>query len=114
MADRRHRDEHDDNDRNRKSEWLGSQDSAAYDPVTPVEQDGLSILGGSSIRDGAINGVSDPVRADSAGPRERPREGDDIAAGPRRNPPLVEHAGTGDGEVSESGGLTEEQIEGRE
>jgi hypothetical protein len=86
-----------------KSEWLGSTDSAAYDPPTEEEINGLRILGESSVRDGAIAGVSDPVRGGDAAPRQRP---DDSmrATGPRNNPPETEHADTGDGGISVSGG----------
>ena len=55
-----------------KSEWQERTAPAAGDPVSQDELDGLSLLGGSSVRGGAIPGVSDPVRDGSAGPRERP------------------------------------------
>jgi hypothetical protein len=86
-----------------KSAWLSSTDSAAYDPPTEDETNGLRPLGHASVRDGAIGGVSDPVRGGNAAPGQRP---DDAmqGGGPRRNPPLVEHAGTGDGGISQSGG----------
>ncbi|HEY2066288.1 MAG TPA: hypothetical protein VGG84_10055 [Gemmatimonadaceae bacterium] len=88
---------------NTKSEWIGSTDSAAYDPPTEEELNGLRPLGEASVRDGAIGGVSEPVRDGDAGPRQRP---DDSmrATGPRRNPPETEHAGTGDGGITMSGG----------
>jgi hypothetical protein len=80
---------------------------AAGDPATKAELDGLSLLGGSDPRgDGAINGVSEPVRDGSGGPRERP--GEEIRAaggGGRQNPPLMEDAGMGDGGISVSGGV---------
>lgn len=72
-----------------KSEWQERSAPAAGDPVSEDELRGLSLLGGSSIRDDAIPGVSDPVRDGSGGPHERP--GEAVGSGPeRRNPPLVE------------------------
>jgi hypothetical protein len=87
-----------------KSEWLTDRDRGAYEPVTDEELNGLRPLGESSVRDGAIAGVSDPVRGGNAAPHQRADDttgGDD---GPRRNPEVVEHAGTGDGGISVSGG----------
>jgi hypothetical protein len=43
----------------KKSEWMSESDSAAYDKPTTGELDGLNLLGRSSIRSGAIEGVSD-------------------------------------------------------
>src|SRR5215213_1907451 len=40
----------------KKSEWMDASDSAAYDPPTDGELEGLSLLGGNSLRDGAIGG----------------------------------------------------------
>ena len=89
-----------------KSEWQERNAPAAGDPASQAELDGLSLLGGSSLRDGAIPGVSDPVRDGSGGPRERPDAGIQTA-GPkgRQNPPLLEDAGMGDGGISVSGGV---------
>jgi hypothetical protein len=56
-----------------KTSWQDSTSPAADDPVTDNEKNGLSILGGSNIRDGAIGGVSDPVPGSGA-PRERPEK----------------------------------------
>jgi hypothetical protein len=90
----------------RKSDWQERNAPAAGDAPTRAELDGLSLLGGSDPRgDGALGGVSDPVRDGSAGPRER----DDApigaaGAGGRKNPPLMEDAGMGDGGISVSGG----------
>jgi hypothetical protein len=83
---------------NEKTEWIGSADSAAYDPPTEEEKRGASILGGSSIRDGAIPGVSDPVRDGRAGPHER---ADDLssAQGGRRSPDEHPRAGREGGDV---------------
>ena len=91
-----------------KSEWQERSAPAAGDPLTAAELDGLSLLGGSDIRDGAIGGVSDPIRDGSGGPRERPDE--DIVLGgeggaQRRNPPLLADAATEDGGLSASGGV---------
>lgn len=86
-----------------KSEWLGSGDSSAYDPVTDDEKNALGLLGASSLRDGAIGGASDPAREGSVAPHERATEGE--TRGPRENPELLEQAGTGDGGISASGGV---------
>jgi len=87
-----------------KSEWQEANAPAAGDPVSEDELRGLSLLGGSSVRDGALPGVSDPMRDGTGGPHERPS--DAVGAGPRRqNPPLVEDAGMGDGGISMSGGV---------
>ena len=43
----------------KKSEWMSESDSAAYDKLTTEELEGLNLLGRSSIRGGAIEGVSD-------------------------------------------------------
>ena len=87
----------------KKSEWIGSADSAAYDAPTEQELQGLNVLGGASIRDGAIDGVSDPVLDGGAAPHQRP----DPAAGrgPRKSPDLIPDAGMGDGGLSASGGV---------
>ena len=45
----------------KKSEWMSESDSAAYDKPTTEELEGLNLLGRSSVRGGAIEGVSDPV-----------------------------------------------------
>ena len=58
--------------RSKKSKWVGSTDSGAYDPPTELDLEALSLLGPPSIRDGAIDGVSGPVLDGSAGPLERP------------------------------------------
>jgi hypothetical protein len=90
-----------------KSQWQERNAPAASDPVSQAELDGLSLLGGSDPRgDGALGGVSDPVRDGSAGPRERAGEEVKLSgAGGRKNPPLMEDAGTGDGGISVSGGV---------
>jgi hypothetical protein len=87
----------------KKSEWMDASDSAAYDPMTQPELEGLSLLGGNSLRDGAVGGVSDPVVEGNAGPHERAGEG--IVGGPRRSPEFIPDAGMGDGGLSVSGGV---------
>ncbi|GJG85407.1 hypothetical protein tb265_05880 [Gemmatimonadetes bacterium T265] len=84
-----------------KTEWQEASAPAASDPVSDDERRGLNVLGQSDPRgDGAIGGVSDP------------NEGDVHASEPiiarageqRVSPPLVDDAGTGDGDISVSGG----------
>lgn len=70
----------------KKSKWVGSTDGGAYDPPTELELEALSLLGPHSLRDGAIEGVSDAVLDGSAGPLERPDP--EIPHGPRRSPEL--------------------------
>ena len=85
-----------------KSEWQERSAPAAGDPVSDEEKKGLNILAQSDPRgDGALEGVSDP-KADDL-PRTPPL--DASGGGGRRNPPLVEDAGTGDGGISASGGV---------
>ena len=86
----------------KKSKWMGSTDSGAYDPPTELELEALSLLGPHSLRDGAIEGVSDAVLDGSAGPLEQPDPS--IPHGPRRSPEFVPDAGIGDGGISVSGG----------
>jgi hypothetical protein len=84
-----------------RSAWQERTAPAAGDPVSDDERRALNLLGQSDPRgDGSINGVSDPNAGDVT--RDEP-----IAAprdGQRRNPPLVDDAGTGDGGLSASGG----------
>ncbi len=48
-----------------KSQWVGSTDPAAGDPVSDDERRGLNVLGQNDPRgDGAIEGVSDPNAGD--------------------------------------------------
>ena len=54
-----------------RTEWQEATQSKASDAPTEDELRGLSVLGGNDVRDGAINGVSEPVRDGSAGPDER-------------------------------------------
>jgi hypothetical protein len=84
-----------------KSEWQEASAPAANDPLSADELDGLGLVGGSSLRDDALPGVSDPIRDGSGAPKERPTG--EIGGG-RRNPPLVADAETGDGGLGASGG----------
>ncbi|HZE08602.1 MAG TPA: hypothetical protein VE110_07570 [Gemmatimonadaceae bacterium] len=70
-----------------KSKWVESTSPSADDPISPEEMQGHNLLGNSSLRGGAIAGVSDPVRDGHGAPGERP---DDMAAGPRVNPPALD------------------------
>lgn len=88
-----------------KSRWQEANSPAAGDPMTADEKNGLSLLGGSSVRGGAIAGVSDPVRDGSGAPRARPDEGiRQGGPGGRKSPELVPDAGMGDGGIDMSGG----------
>jgi hypothetical protein len=72
----------------RRSKWQESTSPRADDPVSPEEMQGHNLLGNSSLRDGAIPGVSDPARDGHGAPGERP---DDLATGgTRKNPPQIE------------------------
>ncbi|HEU4628362.1 MAG TPA: hypothetical protein VFS08_01410 [Gemmatimonadaceae bacterium] len=69
--------------------------------ATETEREGMDLLGRSSVRDGAIPGVSDEsARRDQRVEADPER----IAGGPRRSPPLREHAGSEDGGLGASGG----------
>ena len=84
-----------------KSAWPERTAPAATDPVSDDERRGLNVLGQSDPRgDGAIGGVSDPNPGDV-----HASEPITARAGEHRvSPPLVEDAGTGDGDISVSGG----------
>jgi hypothetical protein len=86
-----------------KSEWQERSAPAAGDPVSDEEKKGLNILAQSDPRgDGALEGVSARKAGDV--PDTPPIDGTS-GDGRRRNPPLVEDAGTGDGGISASGGV---------
>jgi hypothetical protein len=88
-----------------KSRWQEANSPAAGDPMTVDEKNGLSLLGGSNVRGGAIPGVSDPRRDGSGAPKERPGEGiRQGGPGGRKSPELVPDAGMGDGGIDMSGG----------
>jgi hypothetical protein len=78
-----------------KSKWVESTAPSADDPMSPEEMQGHNLLGNSSLRGGAIAGVSDPVRDGHGAPGERP---DDIGRASRINPPELEEI-PGDGGV---------------
>ena len=81
-----------------KSQWNETDAPAAGDPMTDDERRGHDLLGRSGVRDEAIPGVSglNENVTNVANTRE--------AGAVRRNPPLVEDAGMGDGGISMSGG----------
>ncbi|GLC27870.1 hypothetical protein [Roseisolibacter agri] len=84
-----------------RSEWLERSASSAGDPLTDVEKKGLSILAQADPRgDGSIEGVSAPKEGDVGDNAPIAGSADNV----RRNPPLVEDAGLGDGGISASGG----------
>src|SRR3954463_5544595 len=70
-----------------KSKWVESTAPSADDPMSPEEMQGHNLLGNSSLRGGAIAGVSDPVRDGHGAPGERP---DDVRSGSRINPPELD------------------------
>jgi hypothetical protein len=70
-----------------KSKWVESTAPRADDPVDAEEMQGHNLLGNSSLRGGAIPGVSDPARDGHGAPGER---ADDIRPGPRVNPPALD------------------------
>jgi hypothetical protein len=67
-----------------KSQWVETNAPSADEPLSDEEKQGHNLLGNSSLRGGAIPGVSDPVRDGHGAPGERP---DDIRPGRRENPP---------------------------
>ena len=81
-----------------KSQWNETDAPAAGDRMTDDERRGHDLLGQSGVRDDAIPGVSglNENVSSSANTRE--------AGAERRNPPLVEDAGMGEGGISMSGG----------
>lgn len=72
----------------KKSEWQEPSAPAAGDPVTEEELRGMDLLGRSSVRDGAIPGVSE---ASAESGIDRPSSVE--SAGPRVNPPLSDDTG---------------------
>jgi len=83
-----------------KSKWVESTAPAADDPMSAEEMQGHNLLGNSSLRGGAIAGVSDPVRDGHGAPGERP---DDIKSGFRENPPQLDDVpGDGGAETTDS------------
>src|SRR3954462_11423562 len=83
-----------------KSKWVESTAPSADDPMSEEEMQGHNLLGNSSLRGGAIPGVSDPVRDGHGAPGERP---DDIGRASRINPPeLEEIPGDGGAETTDT------------
>jgi len=80
-----------------KSRWNESDAPAAGDPVSEEEKRGLSLLGGSTVRDGALGGVSDPVRDGTGGPN-RTRDIDVQPGGPRTRPERLDNPDETDAE----------------
>jgi hypothetical protein len=96
MADQR-------DDRRTPSSTAGPEREA-----TEVEREGMDLLGRSSVRNGAIDGVSDPVQRADLSAQSDDRAGTGGGAGPvqgRREPEFNPHAGTEDGGLSASGGV---------
>ena len=68
--------------------------------ATEVEREGMDLLGRSSVRDGAIDGVSDPVQRADLSAEGDDRGGRGSAAGEvtgRREPEFNPNAGSEDG-----------------
>ena len=74
----------------RKSKWQESTSPRADDPVSPEEMQGHNLLGNSSLRNGAIPGVSDPARDGHGAPGEQP---DDLRTDGIRKSPLEPEIG---------------------
>jgi len=71
--------------------------------ATGVEREGMDLLGRSSVRDGAIAGVSDAsARSDQ---RAEGTGTSGAGTGPRRNPPENPAAAAPDGGLAASGGV---------
>ena len=105
MTDRSRRDDEREMDREAlegdRTEWQERTAPRAGDPVSDDEKKGLNILAQADPRgDGSIEGVSAPKAGDVGD--VSPIAGS--AQNVRRNPPLVEDAGLGDGGISASGG----------
>lgn len=94
-------------DRNR-GETPRSATAGTEREATRVEREGMDLLGRSSVRDGALEGVSDasartdlsvdpPAKASRGGQKARKRGCND--------PDTGAHSGTGDGGISASGGV---------
>jgi hypothetical protein len=82
----------------RKSKWVEDDAPSAGDPISKDEMQGHNLLGNTSLRDGALPGVSEPARDGHGAPGERP---EDVRwEGPRVNPPQLD-AVPGDGGTEE-------------
>lgn len=81
-----------------KSEWMQRTDSAAGDPPTKEERDGMDLLGRSEVRDGAIPGVSGLSGMDA-------RDLGPDRSAHRRNPPQMDDVNNSAGDLSQTGGV---------
>jgi hypothetical protein len=86
-----------------KSDWQERSEPAAGDGMTPAELRGMDLLGRSSVRDGALEGVSEPS-AESGIDRVPSPVDLSRRSAHRTNPPLSDDA-LGDGGISSSGGV---------
>lgn len=86
-----------------RTEWQEPTAPAAGDPLTEDELRGLDLLGRSSVRDGAIEGVSGMAGSGGDSPYVRPASsaGEDVPRGPRRNPPESDDAALANGGISD-------------
>lgn len=86
-----------------RSDWQERNESAAGGQMTPAELRGMDLLGRASVRNGAIEGVSEPSAESGI---DRPRSPVDVSrrSAHRTNPPLSDDA-LGDGGISSSGGV---------
>ncbi|HEY9427828.1 MAG TPA: hypothetical protein VIR34_11790 [Gemmatimonadaceae bacterium] len=86
-----------------RSDWQERNESAAGDQMTPAELRGMDLLGRASVRNGAIEGVSEPSAESGI---DRPPSPVDVSrrSARRTNPPLSDDA-LGDGGISSSGGV---------
>jgi hypothetical protein len=87
-----------------KSQWNETDAPAAGDHMSEDEQQGHDLLGHSGVRDDAIPGVSGLNENLGGSTNARASGVDRGGSAERRNPPLVEDAGMGDGGISMSGG----------
>lgn len=86
-----------------KTKWMEPSDAAAGDPYTPDDYEALDLLGREGVRGDAIAGVSGLNGMPDLPGRS---QGTELPEPPtfRKNPPLDEDAGMGDGGISMSGG----------
>lgn len=86
-----------------RSDWQERNEPAAGDQMTPAELRGMDLLGRASVRNGAIEGVSEPSAESGVDRPPSPAEVSRRSAR-RTNPPLSDDA-LGDGGISSSGGV---------
>ena len=86
-----------------RSDWQERSEPAAGDQLTPAELRGMDLLGRASVRNGAIEGVSEPSAESGV---DRPPSSVDVSreSARRTNPPLSDDA-LGDGGINSSGGV---------